>query len=110
MVLAAAALVSTLTLPLWRRICLSAGLVDAPGHRKIHSDPVALAGGFAFLTGLCVPSLFWWGWAHLYHPSPAPARELAAVYSRDRFVFLAILGGTVAMTLLGWADDRWELR
>ena len=106
----AALLVSALTLPLWRRICLQTGLVDAPGHRKIHAQPVALAGGFAFLTGLCVPGLCWWVWMHFYHPPPAPARALAVAFSQDLSLLLAILGGTIAMTLLGWADDGWELR
>src|SRR3989442_3812570 len=44
-----------LTLPLWRRWCLLVGLVDEPGHRKIHAAPVPLAGGLAVLTGLAVP-------------------------------------------------------
>ena len=40
-------LATFLTLPLWRRWCLRVGLVDEPGHRKIHAAPVPLAGGLA---------------------------------------------------------------
>src|SRR5438045_9243613 len=42
-------------LPWWRRWCLRVGLVDDPGHRKIHDAPVPLAGGLAVLTGLAAP-------------------------------------------------------
>ena len=30
-------------------------LVDDPGQRKIHDQPVPLAGGFAVLTGILLP-------------------------------------------------------
>ena len=30
-------------LPLWRRWCLRTGLIDEPGHRKIHDQPIPLA-------------------------------------------------------------------
>ena len=36
-------LATFLTLPLWRRWCLRVGLVDEPGHRKIHATPMPLA-------------------------------------------------------------------
>ena len=48
-------LAAFLTLPLWGRWCLRVGLVDEPGHRKIHAAPVPLAGGLAVLTGLTLP-------------------------------------------------------
>ena len=35
------------TLPLWRSWCERNGLVDDPGHRKIHDSPIALAGEIA---------------------------------------------------------------
>ena len=49
-----------LALPLWRKWCLRTGLVDDPGHRKIHDRPIALAGGLAVMTGLLVPTLLAW--------------------------------------------------
>ncbi|HSY19305.1 MAG TPA: hypothetical protein VK815_13260, partial [Candidatus Acidoferrales bacterium] len=48
-------LTTLLALPLWRRWCLRTNLVDDPGHRKIHSSPIPLAGGFAVLTGILLP-------------------------------------------------------
>ena len=44
-------------LPLWRKWCLRTGLVDDPGQRKIHDQPIPLAGGLAVMTGLLVPTL-----------------------------------------------------
>src|SRR5215472_13901439 len=49
-------LTTALTLPLWRRWCLRTGLVDDPGYRKIHAQPIPLAGGLAVMTGLLVPA------------------------------------------------------
>lgn len=50
-------MVSWLSLPLWRRICTRAGIVDDPGHRKIHAQSTPLAGGLAVLTGMMTPLL-----------------------------------------------------
>ena len=44
-----------IALPVWRAWCVRTGLVDDPGHRKIHDSPIPLAGGLAVLTGLMVP-------------------------------------------------------
>ena len=51
----AAFLTSLTTLPLWRRWAIRTGFVDDPGHRKIHSTPIPLAGGWAVLTGIALP-------------------------------------------------------
>ncbi|MEI6357396.1 MAG: hypothetical protein WCP53_09885, partial [Verrucomicrobiota bacterium] len=49
------ALVATAaSLPLWRAWCERTGLVDDPGHRKIHHAPVPLAGGLAVFTGIAL--------------------------------------------------------
>src|SRR5947209_4268211 len=45
------------TTPLWEKFCLRIGLMDDPGHRKIHDRPVPLAGGLAVTTGLVVPTI-----------------------------------------------------
>ena len=51
------AVISAASLPLWRRWCEHVGLLDEPGHRKIHTSPVPLAGGLAVVTGLAAPIL-----------------------------------------------------
>ena len=48
---AAGALVTLASMPLWRAWCRRAGHVDDPGGRKIHHEPIPLAGGLAVLTG-----------------------------------------------------------
>ena len=51
---AASFLTALASLPLWRKWCLRTGLVDDPGHRKIHDQPVPLAGGLAVISGLAL--------------------------------------------------------
>lgn len=98
-----------LAVPLWRRWCLLTGHVDDPGHRKIHSEPVPLAGGLAVLTGMLVPTImaviliklgfFGTGDAPLVYGLKRRSLELAA-----------ICFGAVGMVVLGWFDDKHELR
>ena len=52
---AGAFLTTLLALPLWRKWCLCVKLVDDPGQRKIHDQPIPLAGGLAVLTGILLP-------------------------------------------------------
>jgi UDP-GlcNAc:undecaprenyl-phosphate GlcNAc-1-phosphate transferase len=103
--LLSSALTTALALPPWRAWCLRTGLVDDPGHRKIHEKPVALAGGLAVLTGFLVPLvaafvILKFGFVSL--PGTTPSRRLTQV--------IAIVAGAVAMVVLGWFDDKHELR
>lgn len=107
--LLSAAAVSFVSLPLWRKWCLRTGHVDDPGHRKIHSSPIPLAGGLAVLTGFLLPLV---AAATLLQINAHPISEAAALahgFSRRGFQVAAILIGAVAMTLLGWLDDKHEL-
>ena len=125
-------LTTLLTLPFWRRWCVRAGWVDDPGQRKIHDRPIPLAGGLAVMTGLVVPTLvgslvIWWlrrqGGGPNLQPTPHPQTGRPAValdaYSafllahglNKRAIELAgILAGALGMLLVGWLDDRSELR
>ena len=108
---ASAALTTALTLPLWRAWCRRTGLVDDPGHRKIHHTPVPLAGGLAVLTGLVIPLLcgaviLGFNWA----ASPADSFALSHGLERRAVELAAILLGAIGMTFLGWLDDKHELR
>ena len=107
----AGAFVTTLlALPLWRAGCLRCGLVDDPGHRKIHRSPVVLAGGFAVLTGILLPLV---GGAMLLKLGAVNLSSAGAiVHGIDRRALeLAVLAlGAVAITLLGWLDDKHELK
>jgi UDP-GlcNAc:undecaprenyl-phosphate/decaprenyl-phosphate GlcNAc-1-phosphate transferase len=107
----ASACVTTLvTMPLWRYWCLRRGLVDDPGHRKIHDTPIPLAGGLAVLSGILLPLfaaavLLKLNGSGFTNPAPL-------VYGlHKRGVELAVIAfGAVGMTLLGWLDDKYELR
>jgi UDP-GlcNAc:undecaprenyl-phosphate/decaprenyl-phosphate GlcNAc-1-phosphate transferase len=122
------ALVTALAaLPLWRRWCVRTGLVDDPGHRKIHQEPVPLAGGLTVMTALLVPTLLaaaflWWQGAHgaLELISPIPEHLAAANHNVEGLLLYGlnrrgwelggILLGALGMLAVGWLDDKHELR
>ena len=120
-------------LPLWRKWCLRAGLVDDPGQRKIHDQPIPLAGGLAVMTGLLVPTLLaclaLWLQGASGHPGevsftqPSTSHTSVRVALMDpnsafllkyglgrRAIELAgIFLGAVGMLWVGWLDDKREL-
>jgi UDP-GlcNAc:undecaprenyl-phosphate/decaprenyl-phosphate GlcNAc-1-phosphate transferase len=107
---AGAFLTTLLALPLWRKWCLRTNLVDDPGHRKIHSSPIPLAGGFAVLTGILLPLAA--GAILLKLGIVKISSAGLIVHGIDRRALeLAMLAlGAVAITLLGWLDDQHELK
>jgi UDP-GlcNAc:undecaprenyl-phosphate/decaprenyl-phosphate GlcNAc-1-phosphate transferase len=107
---AGAFLTTLLALPAWRKWCLRTNLVDNPGHRKIHGSPIPLAGGFAVLTGILLPLGV--GAVLLKFGVVKISSAGLIVHGIDRrAVELAVLAlGAVAITILGWLDDRHELK
>lgn len=101
---------SAASLPLWRAWCRHTGHVDDPGHRKIHSEPIALAGGLAVFTGIALPIVVAIGVVALGLFDPATQRAVAHGLARRGPQLAAVLGGCLAMVALGWLDDRYELR
>lgn len=105
---------SAVSLPLWRKFCERTGHVDDPGHRKIHSTPIPLAGGLAVMTGFFVP-IVCAAVVLRFMPHAAGALNsgvtdlLAYGLSRRALQLFAILGGALGMVILGWLDDRYEL-
>jgi UDP-GlcNAc:undecaprenyl-phosphate GlcNAc-1-phosphate transferase len=99
-----------LTLPLWRAWCRRTGLVDDPGQRKIHDRPLPLAGGLAIFTGLLVPLLGAFAALKLNLPAVETAHKLTYGFEHRFGQLAAIIGGATGMMLLGWLDDRHELR
>jgi UDP-GlcNAc:undecaprenyl-phosphate GlcNAc-1-phosphate transferase len=99
-----------LALPLWRKWCLKTNLVDDPGHRKIHDAPIPLAGGFAVLTGLLLPLAV--GATLLKLEIVKLSTASAIIHGIDRRAGeLAVIAlGAVAITTLGWLDDKHELK
>ncbi len=105
-----------LALPLWRQWCLRAGLVDDPGHRKIHAEPVPLAGGLAVMTVLALPVLLallalWAQRSHLISlADPATTDRLAYGLHKRSLELTAIFLGALGMLIVGVLDDKHELK
>ncbi len=103
-------LLSALSLPLWRRWALRLDLVDDPGHRKIHDTPIPLAGGWAVLTGFLLPLAVGALALRLGLLDAASAQPLSHGFSRRIGQVVVLAAGAVGMLLIGWLDDRHELR
>ena len=124
-------LTTLLSLPLWQRWCLRVGLVDEPGQRKIHHEPIPLAGGLAIITGLLVPTVL--AAVILFNmdstggigpASPGTGDEtglfgwfggkalhlLQYGLSRRASRLAGILVGGLGMVIVGVLDDKYELR
>lgn len=105
------ALVATAaSLPLWRAWCERTGLVDDPGHRKIHHAPIPLAGGLAVFTGIASVVLGSVAVVQLQLLDKEAAEKLSYGLGRRGPQLIAILFGALGMVVLGWWDDRHELR
>ncbi len=107
--LLSASAVTAVSLPLWRRWCRQSGTVDDPGHRKIHSTPIPLAGGLAVMTGLVIPLLAGAVVAAAYSRFTIPGHFEYGL-SKRAIQILGIMAGALGMLLLGLRDDRVELR
>jgi UDP-GlcNAc:undecaprenyl-phosphate GlcNAc-1-phosphate transferase len=121
-------LTTAISLPFWRRWCIRTGLVDEPGHRKIQQEPIPLAGGLAVMTGLLLPTviaaaLLWaQGATHKAAPAPMSPSPVLTSEDADQFSLLGyglsrraleltgILVGGLGILVLGYLDDKYELR
>jgi UDP-GlcNAc:undecaprenyl-phosphate GlcNAc-1-phosphate transferase len=103
-------LTTLLALPLWRKWCLRLNLVDDPGERKIHDQAMPLAGGYAVLTGILLPLIIAAGFIKLGIMKVSFANLIAHGFERRGLELAAIAAGAVAITILGWLDDKHELK
>jgi UDP-GlcNAc:undecaprenyl-phosphate GlcNAc-1-phosphate transferase len=113
-----------------RRLAPSFGLLDRPGHRKIHTEPVPLGGGLAIWAGLFVGLLLVLFGGALVLRSPSIGRTISywplagqiyqllethagGIQRQLPDVMFLLVCSTVLM-LLGLADDLrgldWRLR
>lgn len=99
-----------IALPVWRAWCVRTGLVDDPGHRKIHDSPIPLAGGLAVLTGLMVPLATGLLLLKFNLIGTASSSPLEFGLGKRALQLGAIAFGAVGMTLVGLLDDKLELR
>jgi len=107
---AGAFFVTLLTLPLWRKWCLHVKLVDDPGQRKIHDAPVPLAGGFAVLAGILLPLVAGALLLKFGVVKIAFASLIVHGINRRAIELAVIAFGAIAITVLGWLDDKHELK
>lgn len=92
------------------------GLVDRPGHRKIHDNPMPTCGGLAIWLGIVLPLLvgqiaLWALMESSEIPSWLPAtvaEHASGILYQSGKLWILLAGGTVLM-LLGLADDRYGL-
>ena len=107
----AALLVALLITPLVRVLSFKCGALAHPGGRRIHSEPMAQWGGLAVFAGVVFAALLW------RQPSLADARLLAPSNTPEMIqqtqetlhLSTVFFGCGLLVTLLGMADDKWEL-
>ena len=113
---AGAFLTTLLALPLWRKWCLRTNLLDDPRDGKnydapkIHTGAIPLAGGFAVLTGILLPLLFGAGLIQFGVVKISFTNLIAHGLERRGLELTAIAFGAIAITFLGWFDDKHELK
>lgn len=101
--------ISAASLPLWRSRCRRWGHVDDPGHRKIHVQPVPLAGGFAVLTGWWVAGSLAWGVGQFVEAWKLDWGALTGARHGGLRCLGVVISGAVGMMALGAWDDRRDL-
>jgi len=82
-------LIGTALTPILIIAAKSIGLVDHPGHRKVHKEPIARAGGLAFAIGALIAMGIW---------------------SIGHSLITGIVLGTIIIILTGSLDDYLDLR
>ena len=111
-----ALMTSLLALPLWRKWCLRTGLIDDPGHRKIHDQAMPLAGGLAVMTALLVPTILATLALCLRQMLNIPPLDDAITpllihgIQRRSLELAAIFLGAIGMLGVGLWDDKHESR
>ena len=113
---AGAFLTTLLALPLWRKWCLHTNLLDDPRDGKnydapkIHSGAIPLAGGFAVLTGILLPLIVGALLIRFGIVKISFSNLIAHGLERRGIELAAIAVGAIAITILGWFDDKHELK
>lgn len=103
-----AAVCAAMAVPLWRALCRRWDHVDAPGHRKIHGQPIPLAGGFAAATGWFVGGVLLWLLLRMASDEPGTVAGAWSEALGLRHPW-TIPAGALGVLLLGAWDDRRDL-
>jgi UDP-GlcNAc:undecaprenyl-phosphate GlcNAc-1-phosphate transferase len=83
-----AMVVTMVWLPVFGRVATRWGIVDKPGHRKVHAVPIPRVGGLAMVIGVLVAALI-----------------VIPLEPNDRWFLL----GAGVLAAFGAADDRFDL-
>lgn len=105
-----------------RRVAIRLGLIDAPGHRKVHTTPTPRNGGIGIFWGFALPLLLATTAILLFAPRQhADFAAIAGIQIPQNVLLhlpgmrahapllLLFLAATFAMHLLGLLDDRKPL-
>jgi UDP-GlcNAc:undecaprenyl-phosphate GlcNAc-1-phosphate transferase len=105
---------TALSLPIIIRFAKRSGFVDRPGPRKSHAAPMPYGGGIAVAIGflLALAAGFAAAWlisrgTALGLPADVTRHAAGALTKAPDLLLLA--GASLAILLLGTADDRWKL-
>lgn len=101
-----AGFVSWLAMRWWLPWCLANGWMDQPGHRKIHHQPIALAGGLAVATSLTL--LFAGSFLFIQLPI-LPEQVLGYLkygFQERGIQVIGLVGGMLIMLGIGLWDDK----
>jgi UDP-GlcNAc:undecaprenyl-phosphate GlcNAc-1-phosphate transferase len=104
------ATMTALSAPIWRQWCKNTGLYDEPGHRKIHSEPIALAGGLSVMTGIVITIAISYFALLIKFPDLTIAEQFHYGFGKRLNQLLVIICGSIAILVLGWLDDKHELK
>ncbi|HVX11337.1 MAG TPA: MraY family glycosyltransferase [Pirellulales bacterium] len=110
-------LVSLFSAAVVRRMAPRWGLIDRPGHRKVHTTPTPMGGGLAVFAGIVLPLacgyflLLWWPKDVALPAIVAP--HVAGILEQAPKLWI-LLGGASLLVVLGLIDDRrgldWRTR
>ena len=102
--IAVGAIVTVLVTPLVRRLSLRLGLVDRPGGRKVHTEPISRLGGVAIFAGVMAAVLAQLAGERLLDWPGAFFDGMTAGVS-----LLGVFVGLVIMFGVGLLDDLYDL-
>jgi UDP-GlcNAc:undecaprenyl-phosphate GlcNAc-1-phosphate transferase len=83
------AMIATIAwLPVFGKFAMMWGIIDAPGHRKVHTSPIPRIGGVAMAVGVLIAAII-----------------VVPLGPRDRYFLI----GAGVVALCGLLDDRFDL-
>ncbi|MFA6410891.1 MAG: MraY family glycosyltransferase [Candidatus Buchananbacteria bacterium] len=84
--------------PIVKKVAVYFEIVDKPGPRKIHQNPIALLGGVAIYFSFVITTLVFWSFGYV-----------SDVKISNLYIFGIIIAGAILM-IGGYFDDRYSLK